>query len=211
MSCRLPRYGRGARFYDMLSGERWVYRSGRVRAIELLRLSAGDRVLDVGCGTGLNLPLILDAVGSAGEVLGVDASESMLRQAERRISEHGWQNVTLRQVDAAKLDGKGGFDAAVFGYSLAIIADWETAWDVVLQRIRPGGRVAVVDTSWPTGWGRLLTPLVAVALWAGGVHPSRRVWDRVIEDTVEPCQVVLESGHVRIAAGSVAAAASADG
>jgi len=62
----LRRYHHGARFYDLLSGERPVCRAGRLRAIELLRLGPGDRVLDIGCRTGLNIPLLRDRVGRDG-------------------------------------------------------------------------------------------------------------------------------------------------
>jgi len=126
---RLHRYGPGARFYDILSGERPFYRVGRVCGIEALRLRPGHRVLDVGCGTGLNFPLLRDAVGPAGEVIGVDASPAMLERAAHRIQERGWSNVGALRGDAARLadvvPGSGGpFDAAVFTYSLSIIADW---------------------------------------------------------------------------------------
>ncbi len=50
----LRRYGPAARWYDLLSGERPVYRVGRVAGVGQLRLREGSRVLDIGCGTGLN-------------------------------------------------------------------------------------------------------------------------------------------------------------
>ncbi len=78
---RLPRYSLGARFYDGRSGERPVYRAGRLRGIAALHLSPGARVLDVGCGTGLNLAPVLSRIGPAGRVLGVDRSDAMLAQA----------------------------------------------------------------------------------------------------------------------------------
>ncbi len=81
---RLPRYGLGARFYDVLSGERSVYRAGRLRGIAALDLRPGARVLDVGCGTGLNLAPLLGRVGPAGRVVGVDRSDKMLAQTRAR-------------------------------------------------------------------------------------------------------------------------------
>jgi len=83
-SIRLPRYGLGARFYDVLSGERSVYRAGRLRGIAALDLRPGARVLDVGCGTGLNLAPLLGRVGPTGRVVGVDRSDKMLAQARAR-------------------------------------------------------------------------------------------------------------------------------
>lgn len=99
----LRRYGLGARVYDAVSGERFVYRVGRVAGVAALRLKPGDTVLDLGCGTGLNLPLIIDRVGPTGLVVGVDRSTEMLRMARRRVARHAWRNVRLLQADVADL------------------------------------------------------------------------------------------------------------
>ena len=205
MSPRLPRYGPAARFYDVLSGERWVYRAGRVRAIELLRLSAGDRVLDIGCGTGLNFPPVMVAVGPTGSVLGVDASQAMLAGAHRRIARNGWTSVRLLEADAATVDlgGEAPFDAVLVTYALSIMGDWTVAFDRAVAHLRPGGRVAVVDLALPTGWGRLFWPLARFACWTGGADPYRAPWRRVdtVADDVRHDE--LRSGHIRVAAATV--------
>ncbi|QNE18241.1 methyltransferase domain-containing protein [Kribbella qitaiheensis] len=201
------RYGVGARFYDVLSGERLVYRTGRVAAIELLALGAGDRVLDVGCGTGLSLPLLVDAVGPDGRIVGVDASSEMLERARRRVVRNRWEHVDLVRGaagDVARL-AAGPFDAALFTYSLAIVDDWRRAWRQTLTLVRPGGRIAVVDTALPIGGWRILAPVARLAMFTGGVHASRQVWRMVAADTVETTHRVLNGGHVHVAVGSVVA------
>ncbi len=96
---RSERYAAGARWYDLISAEP-VYRAGRRIGIAQLGLHEGDTVIDIGCGTGLNFPLIQDAIGATGRLVGLDASADMLSQARRRADRRGWANVDLLQADA---------------------------------------------------------------------------------------------------------------
>ena len=97
------RYALGAPVYDVLSGERPVYRVGRLAGINALRLSPGDTVVDLGCGTGLNFPLLMERIGPGGLLVGVDRSHEMLRVAHRRVVRRGWDNVRLVGADASTL------------------------------------------------------------------------------------------------------------
>lgn len=200
---RAPRYGPGAQFYDILSLERPVYRVGRSRAIELMDLKPGDRVLDIGCGTGLNLPRLRDKVGPQGHVVGIDASASMLAQARKRA--RNWENVTLLEVDAGHMSAQIGFwtfDAVIVTYALSIIPDWKSAWDQALAQLRPGAPVAVVDLALPTGFGRLFEPAARLACFTGGVTLHREPWSLV---ETQLSHVSLERhrhGHVVVAVGT---------
>ena len=202
---RLRRYDVTARFYDVTSLERPVYRAGREAGIAALGLRPGDRVLDVGCGTGLNLPLLQDAVGPSGAIVGLDASAAMLRYAQTRIRRHGWTNVTTVLGDAADPPPAIGepFDAVLFTYALSVIGHWRQAWTRSLALMRPGGRVAVVDLGLPTGRWRLLTPLARLACFAGGSDPHRHPWDVVTQTAADASHVPLRAGHVHVAAGTV--------
>src|SRR6476659_7818633 len=72
-----------------------AFRQWRELLIQQLPVGRGDTVLDVGCGTGLCLPLLQHKVGPTGSIIGIDASEQMLQVAPHRVPEHGWNNVRL--------------------------------------------------------------------------------------------------------------------
>src|SRR5438128_11106092 len=75
------RYNRLASIYVFFEWLFWLPRGIRPRAVNRLDLKFGDRVLEVGCGTGRNLPFLSRAVGPDGRVYGIDLSEGMLAEA----------------------------------------------------------------------------------------------------------------------------------
>ena len=66
-----------------------AFRYWRELLVERLPIRRGDTVLDVGCGTGLCLPLLQHKVGPTGAIIGIDESEQMLDVAADRVAEHG--------------------------------------------------------------------------------------------------------------------------
>lgn len=89
-----PAYDLGTLMFLPLGAQRL-----RERAVDLLDLRPGDTVVDLGCGTGANLPILARAVGGAGRVVGVDLSPGMLERARRRADRHRLTQVTLVQGD----------------------------------------------------------------------------------------------------------------
>ena len=64
----------------------------RQKAVELLKLEEGDRVLDMGCGPGGSFPYLVHAVGPSGQVVGVEISPVISINARKRIETNGWNN-----------------------------------------------------------------------------------------------------------------------
>lgn len=218
MATLMRRYGAGARWYDVLSGEKWVYRAGREAGIRLLRPRRGDTVIDLGCGTGLNFSGLLAAVGPEGRVIGIDRSADMLAVARRRVEAMGWHDcVRLVPADAATLDpgdvvaltGGRGTDAVFSTYALSVMPAREEAWRRVCAAVRPGGRAGIVDMQRPHGRWRALEPLALLACATGGADIDAHPWRLLERDAVDPGAVERaerKGGHLVAVAADLGAA-----
>ena len=128
---------------------------GRREAVRRLRLRRGERVLDVGCGTGFSLPRLF-ACGA--RVVGIEPSAAMRQRAKRRIERHGIAG--LVELDPRPYGShdeyQGGADAILLSYSLSMIPPFEDVIARAREDLRPGGRIAVVDfldARGPVGFG----------------------------------------------------------
>jgi ubiquinone/menaquinone biosynthesis C-methylase UbiE len=119
----------------------------RMRTLAALGLIAGERVLDAGCGTGLLLEQQARAVGSAGYAAGVDYSDDMLDVARERLA--GLDQVDLRQGSVESLDFDDAvFDAVSCTQTLLYVDDIEAALAQLYRVLKPGGRLAIIETDW---------------------------------------------------------------
>ncbi len=85
-------------------------KSLRQKAVKMLGLKPGDRVLDAGCGPGGSFPYLVQAVGPSGEVVGIEISPEITINAGRRIEKSGWSNVQVITADARTVKLNGTFD-----------------------------------------------------------------------------------------------------
>ena len=119
---------------------------GREAMFTRLPLEAGDRWVDLGCGTGSNAEYVAEKVATLGELVLVDLSESLIDVARRRVEDRGWDNVTLEHADATSVDiAPQSVDVVTFAYSLTMIPNWYSAIEHALHILKPGGVVGVVD------------------------------------------------------------------
>ncbi|TYT63976.1 class I SAM-dependent methyltransferase [Natrialba swarupiae] len=146
----------------------------REAAIDELGLESGDRVLDVGCGPGVNFERIRHDVGGDGTVVAVDYSPEMVEKARDRIDRHGWDNVEVRRADATTVEFEERFDAAVATLSMSVMPDVREAVENVHRHLGPGAPLAVIDIGpVPEGPARIANPFLRRFLrWYANWNPD---------------------------------------
>jgi len=198
----LAQYRRRANFYDL---ELALFEPIRRRAVARLALVGGDCVLDVGCGTGLSLALLHQAVGAQGRIVGIEQSPEMIDKARQRVERHGWRNVTLlcSPVETAQIAERA--DAALFHFTHDILRRREAVANVI-SHLEPGARVVASGLKWarPALWPVNLAVLPAALHSVTSLEGLNRPWSK-LADALERLQVEsLLAGAVYIASGVVA-------
>jgi demethylmenaquinone methyltransferase/2-methoxy-6-polyprenyl-1,4-benzoquinol methylase len=206
-------YRKKAKHYDLTSRlypvPGYPQRAQRLLAIQALGLRAGDSVVDVACGTGLNFPLIQEAIGPGGRIIGVDLTDAMLAQAQDRIETNGWRNISLVQGDVAEFDFPSEVDAILSTYALSQVPECAEVIARGAAALSPGGRWAVLDLKVPDNTPRWLTQLgIAMVRPFAGIDQwtMRRPWEAIRvamhEELADPSWTELFFGTAFLSAGS---------
>ena len=119
----------------------------RAAYLDLLAIQRGERVLELGCGSGVVLRALAERVGPGGQAVGLDVSPAFLAIAAERASAAGLADrIVLRQGDARSLPfADGEFDLVLAATTLAHVPDGARAIPEMVRVARPGGRVAVLE------------------------------------------------------------------
>ena len=127
--------------------------------IERANIAPGQTVLELGCGTGLNQPMLAAAVGDAGRIIAVDASTEMLEQAKARADEQGYRDrITFIHGDLRQLRQlvSDPADVVIATLIFSVVPDWRKVFADSFALLKPGGRYSIMDNYWP--------------------HPTFRLW-----------------------------------
>lgn len=191
-------YSRYAALYDRIASDAPFVTGLREALATAVDLERGDVVLELGCGTGANFPVLRERVGSEGTVVGVDLSAGVLRRARDRADREGWENVHVVRGDATippfapaalprttspagEVDVVGTFVVGMFEESTGVVDDW-------CSLVGDGGRIGLLDLARSTEpVGRALNPLFRLFVRAGsppGTKARRGSPVRVLDERV---------------------------
>lgn len=181
-------YRSWAPIYDATVNQ--IFMPGRRRALHVLALQPGERVLIVGAGTGEDLPLL----PSGAEAVGTDICPEMLAKARHKLK-GSRARVTLLQADAQiPLAGEGVFDAAILNLILSVVPDGKACLQSTFQVLKPGARAVIFDKFLPDGHRpsalRRTMNLFSTVL---GTDINRRLSD-MLRDC--PCKVLLDEPSI---------------
>ena len=166
----------------------WSYRR---KAVAALQLREGDRVVEIGCGTGRNFALLERAVGPGGMIIGVDLSQVMLARARNRADRHGWSNIELIHSDAANYEFPASIDGVLSTYTLVVLPEYDCVIERACAALKHGKRCVVLDQKLPSRPATLLVPLVD--LLSRPLDYSRMVGERPLWESIRH-----HAGNVRV-------------
>src|SRR5246500_5710555 len=167
-------YDRWAPVYALVFGG--VFSKARDAAIQATN-KIGGRVLEVGVGTGISLPLYAPQV----RIFGTDISEAMLKKAKQRVAEFRLKNIEgLAVMDAEKLEfSDDSFDVVMAQYVVTAVPNPEAALDEFARVLRPGGELIILTrVSADAGMRRFIEQTLQPVVRRLGFRTAAFSWSR---------------------------------
>ena len=179
-------YRKRAKYYDFTANLYYLIgfseQAYRKKSVKVLNLSLGDVVVEIGCGTGLNFPLLQNIVGPKGRIIGVDLTDEMLKQARRRVEKNGWSNVELVKSDAALYQFPSEIDGVISTFALTLSPEFDKVIKNGCKALRIGKRWVVLDLKMPSNWLRHFATLLIFLTRPFGVTKDlaiRHPWESI--------------------------------
>lgn len=159
------------------------YEEAKEEAINRLKLSENQIVLDVACGTGQNFEYFQKGLQGTGLIIGMDFSDGMLKKAEQKVKQEGWENVMLVHGNAEELTlpflcnqlsidpRKLRIDAVICSLGLTTMLNWHLVIENMVHAVKEEGKVVVMD--W---YMKKLTLRGRAVNWVGQADIRRPTW-----------------------------------
>jgi len=136
----------------------------RKKAIKLLDLKPGDRVLDAGCGSGGSFPYLVEAVGTSGQVVGVEISAETCVNTRRRIARNNWKNIELIEAPAQDAQLTGSFDGVLMFAAPDVYAS-EAALENIFPHLKKNARIVLFGAKLSRDrFGVILNPVLRMMM-----------------------------------------------
>lgn len=208
-------YRKTASFYDLalLPYRLLGLRSRRRRAVEALNLQTGDLVVDLCCGTGANIPLLHDAVGPEGRIVGVDLTDAMLDEARERVERAGFCNVDLVEANVVDYVLPEGTAGVLATFALEMVPEYDGVTRRAAGALEEGCRFVLLGLKHPDGWPDWL---VRLSIWLNrpfGVsreYAVLRPWLSIRERLTEVEHREMLAGAAYMSVGEVTPARETD-
>ena len=143
----------------------------RRRTLATLAPAPGERILDVGCGSGFLSAELANAVGADGRIVAVDHNPDMVEATRKRC--RSLPQVVASEQDVTALEFEdGSFDAVTCNQVLLYVPEVQQAIREMIRVLRPGGRLAILETDWRTGVIHSEDPELSETIL--------RAWDQVV-------------------------------
>ena len=172
---RAQNYDISANLYYLLGFREQAYRK---MAVQQLNLSSGKTAVEIGCGTGLNFPLLKKELGPKGRVIGLDLTGDMLSRARERVLKKRWSNIDLIQTDASEYEFPKDIDGVISSFAITLVPQYDHVIRKGAEALAPGGRFVILDLKLPENWpawlvkiGVALTRPFGVTLDIADRHP----------------------------------------
>lgn len=145
----------------------WGYRltgvnRERKKLVARLGLREGDLVVDLGAGTGANLPWLVEAVGASGRVIEVDISQAMLDRGRAKAEEQSWPNIDFIREDIAEYEVPAEAAAVIATFALEMVPDYDGIIERLAGRLGSGRRLGLLGLKQPENWPDWL---VRIGIW----------------------------------------------
>ena len=197
-------YGRWARLYDLIARRTPGIARLRRRAAAACRLEPGDTVVEMGCGTGANLPFLRERVGPEGTVIGIDFTGPVLERA--RAATAAYDNVHVLQGDATQppvgLEGHGlktdagEIDAVLATFVVGMLEDPASAVDDWCDLVGPDGTVVLANAARSDEWYAPPVNAVFRAIVVLSTPPTTQL--RYADDPHVRLDEKIDAAHARL-------------